>query len=142
VIQRILRPQNGQLLITIKLLCENSQAVLIDSQAGQSSAISHHNTDQRSALLPAILGGREELTQLLLPVGVRTREEGTLLLQTRQIQETVQLGHMISASKGFTLHALRRQPQAVPAVHQAKRAPAIHTAQGLSLSETETGLLP
>ncbi len=142
VIQRILRLQNGQLLITIKLLCENSQAVLIDNQAGQSSAISHHNTDQRSALMPAILGGREELTQLLLPTGVRTREEGMLLLQTRQTQETVQLGHMISASKGFTLHALRRQPQAVPAVHQANRAPAIHTAQGLSLSETETGLLP
>ncbi len=121
---------------------------MIDNQAGQSSAISHHDTDQRSALLPAILGGHEELTQLLLPVGGRTREEGTLLLQTRQTQETAQLGHMISASKGFTLYALRRQqqhaeekPQAVPAVQQVKQAQATQTKQVQSRGETEAGLL-
>ncbi|MFZ6691164.1 hypothetical protein [Undibacterium sp. SXout20W] len=58
-------------------------------------------------MIRAIKGTYQNSTQLLVPRGVKFEVDRALKIKTKNGPETIQPGHLISASKGFSMVALR-----------------------------------
>ena len=107
VIQRILRPQTGQVYIELRVLSQYAEAIVIDVQPGVQLSNSTEDQNQKIEMIRAIKGTYQNSTQLLVPRGVKFEVDRALKIKTKNGPETIQPGHLISASKGFSMVALR-----------------------------------
>ncbi|MBC3861033.1 hypothetical protein H8K32_02885 [Undibacterium jejuense] len=107
VIQRILRPQAGRVYVEMQVLSEQSEAIFFESQVLNQGNLS---TDPMpgNELVQAIRGKNANATHLILPRGVRLMSEGQVTMNTKNGMELAQLGHIMSATKSFSMYALRR----------------------------------
>ena len=107
IIQRIVRPQAGQVNVEIQFMSEHAESVLIDM--AEASLVNQPNDKHVGAEEPirAIKGMRDGVLQLILPRGVHLRDQQKLALHSKKGLQRVQRGHVISASKACTVFALR-----------------------------------
>jgi len=111
VIQRILRPQQGRVYIEMQVLSDQAEAIFFESQI-LSVSHSANETMPGNELVQAIRGKDADLTQLILPRGVRLNQLSQLTINTKHGMDLAQLGHLTSASKSFSVYALRRSEPA------------------------------
>ncbi|MFZ6752294.1 hypothetical protein ACO0KY_02875 [Undibacterium sp. Dicai25W] len=119
VIQRILRPQAGRVYVEMQVLSEQSEAIFFESQVLNQANLSTDSIPGNE-LVQAIRGKNANATHLILPRGVRLMSEGQVTMNTKNGMELAQLGHIMSATKSFSMYALRRS-RPIRDLHEADR---------------------
>ncbi|MFZ6862373.1 hypothetical protein ACO0K7_07035 [Undibacterium sp. Ji67W] len=106
VVQRILRPLQGRVYIEMQVLSDQAEAIFFESQM---PTVAHftNNTLPGNELVQAIRGKNADVIQLILPRGVRLDLASQLTLNTKNGMELAHPGHLMNASKSFSVYALR-----------------------------------
>jgi len=107
VIERILRPQSGQVYVEIQLISQHSTSVAIEVP---DETLMNNQSDVRAGdkeLIRAIRGISDNAIHMILPRGVSVPDNRNLIIHAKKGLENAQLGHIVSASKGCSVYALR-----------------------------------
>ena len=106
VIHRILRPQQGQVYIEMQILSDQAEAIFFESEVMNEARIASSSV-HGNELVQAIRGKKADASHLILPRGVRLNQESPLTMNTKNGMELAQPGHIMTASKSFSVYALR-----------------------------------